>query len=172
MKIIAAIAAVLVAAIAGGLAWLGMFTTIEVQERDMGPYPFVYVQDTTTESGRIAELTRALADRLGKAGVAPGKPAQVYYSQGRGIQNQFGFVVDRPLGAEALSADTFFRTLPRQRCLVVRFRYRNPVSYAIGGMRVESALRDYRRARGYADTHAIVILEGDSILYLQPIAAG
>lgn len=172
MKILLTVVGALVVAGAGAMAWLGAFATLAVEERDMGPYPFVYVQDATTDFGRVGELTAALGERLEAAGFTARRPAQVYYPTGRGIQNQIGFVVDRAVGPEVLGTDTFFRPLPAQRCMVVRFPYRNPASFAVGAMRVDPVLRAHRQTKNYAETSAIVILDGDHILYLQPIAPG
>lgn len=170
MKILLAVLGALVVVVAAAMAWLGAFATLQVEERDMGPYLFVYVQDATGDFGRVGELTAALGKRLETAGFTARRPAQIYYPAGRGIQNQIGFVVDRPVGPEVLGSDTFFRPLPVQRCMVVRFPYRNSASFAVGASRVDPLLRAHREAKNYAETSAIVILDGERILYLQPIA--
>jgi hypothetical protein len=162
--------AVLAGVVAGALAWLGAFAPVQVDEQDMGPYLFVYVQDPTVDFGRIGELTEALGARLQTAGVTNRKPAQVFYPAGRGIPNQIGFVVDRAVGNEVLGAETFFRPIGVQRCAVARFPYRNPASFIVGYFRVDPALRKHRQAKKYAEGSVMVILEGDTIVYVQPAA--
>lgn len=169
MKMTIAVAGALLALVAGALAYMGVFGDVKVGEQEVGPYPFVYIQDETTDFGRIGELTEALGERLEAAGYTQRKPAQIYYSVGRGIQNQIGFVVDRAVSLEVLGADTFFRPLPRQRCTVARFPYRNSLSFMVGRFRVDPAFMAYRKAKGYEETSTIVIREGREILYLQPI---
>jgi len=153
----------------GGLAWLGALSPVEVQERDMGPYQFVYVQEPSTDSGRIAQLTDALGARLEAGGITQRRPAQQYYPTGRGIQNQIGFVVEQSVGPEVLDAETFLRPIPVQRCMVVEFPFRNRLSFMVGYFRVDPALRKYLAGKKYAETSAMVILDGDKILYLEPI---
>jgi hypothetical protein len=172
MKITLVVAAALVGGLIGALAWMGVFQPVRVQEQDQGPFPFVYVQEASSDSGKVREHTQALGQRLDAAGFTQRKPAQIWYPAGQGAQNQIGFVVDRTVGFDLLGADTFFRRVPVQRCLIARFPYKNPLSFALGQLRVEPALQAYRRAKGYGETHAMVILEKDAIVYLQPVAPG
>ena len=172
MKIALIVLGGLLVAVAGLLGWLGALTGVQVSEQDLGPYPFVYVQDTTTDLKEVWQLTDALGERLDAAGFTQRQPAQVYYPTGRGIQNQIGFIVDRTVPFELLGAEAFFRPIPVQRYMVVRFPFRNALSYVVGGFRVEPAFAAYRKQKNYAETHALVIHEGGSILYLQPVTTG
>lgn len=170
MKMLLAVVGSLALAVVGALAWMGALSGVEVQEQDMGPFPFVYVQDPSADFGRVGELTEALGARLHAAGFAQRQPAQVFYPAGRGVQNQIGFVMDRVVPIEVLGSDTFFRPVPPQRFMVARFPYRNPLSFMLGSMRVDAALQRHRRQKNYREAQVMVILQGDSILYLQPIA--
>lgn len=172
MKILLAVAGALVLLGLGTLGWMGALTGVQVQEQEMGPYPFVYVQEPGTDFARVGELTEALGRRLDAAGFTQRRPAQIFYPAGRGVQHQVGFVVDRVVPNDVLGSDTFFRPVPSQRSMVARFPYRNPLSYAVGAWRVDAALERHRQQQGYADGHVMVILEGDAIVYLQPIAPG
>lgn len=150
--------------------WMGALTPIRVEERDLGPYRFVYVQEASTNPKKVGELTHALGERLEAAGIALRKPAQEYYPPGRGLQNQIGFLVEQPVDLKVLGAEAFFREVPVQRYMVVEFPFRNRLSFMVGAMRVEGAFRKYMAARKYAETSAMVILDGNHILYLEPIA--
>ena len=172
MKLALAIVGGLLLAIGVFLGWLGAFSVVTVQEQDLGPYSFVYVQDTTTEFRKVGQLTKALGDRLDAAGFPQRQPAQIYYPTGRGIQNQIGFIVDRTVPFELLGAETFFRPIPSQRYMVARFPFRNPLSFLVGYFRAGPALAEYRQQKGYAEGYTMVILEGGSIVYLQPVAPG
>jgi hypothetical protein len=172
MKIVLAVLGVLLVAAMAMLGWLGALTGVQVREQDLGPYPFVYVQDTTTDLKQVWHLTDALGKRLDAAGFTQRQPAQIYYPTGRGIQNQIGFIVDRTVPFELLGAETFFRTIPEQRYVAARFPFRNALSYVVGRFRVEPALNEYRKQKNQGETHGMVIHEGGSILYLQPVATG
>lgn len=169
MKVLLLVLGVIVVTAAGALFWLGAFAAVEITEREAGPYPFVYIPETSTDVGRIGEITQALGERLERAGFTQRRPAQVLYPAGRGIPNQIGFVVDGAVSNEVLGPDTFFRPIPVQRYMAATLPFRNRLSFMIGDLRVEPALREYRAARKYADTSTMVILEGDSILYLHPV---
>lgn len=162
--------AALALAVTGALAWMGAFSGVRVVEQDMGPYAFVYVQDTTTDFGRVGELSAALDARLAAANFTDRKPMQVYYPVSSGAQNQIGFVVDRTATIDFLGAETFFRQVPAQRMLVVRFPYRNRFSFLVGHGKADGELEAHRAAKGYGDAPAMVLLEGKTILYMQPIA--
>lgn len=169
MKIPMIVISVLLAAVLGGLAYMGQFGTVTVEERDAGPYPFVYVQEASSDFSTIGQRTEVLGQRLEEAGFKQRKPAQIFYPAERGIQNQIGFVVDRAVPLDMLGPETFFRPIPAQRFIVARFPFRNSLSFRLGYSRVDQALEAYRGAKGYDETSIIVILEGDSLLYLQPV---
>ena len=169
MKILLIVVGVLLLALAGALAYLGLFSPINLEEREMGPYPFVYVQEAGTDFGKIGELTDDLSEWLGTIGFTDRKPAQLYYPAGRGSQNQIGFVVDRPMSLEMMRTDTFFRAIPAQRYVVAQFPFKNPLSFIVGHLRVDPAFKAYRKAKNLPETSAMVILDGDLILYLQPL---
>jgi hypothetical protein len=172
MKALLGSLAVIVVALLGVGTYVGLFASVTVSERDMGPYQFVYVQDTTTDRSRVRDLSHALAQRLDEAGYTTRQPAQVYFPTGRGIQNQIGFVVDRAVTREVLGADTYFRPVPAQRAMVAEFPFRMQLSYAIGHWRVESALAAHRAQKGYRETSIMVILDGGRIRFFQPIEGG
>jgi hypothetical protein len=172
MKIMLAVAGALVLLFLGTLGWMGGLTGVQVQEQEKGPYSFVYVQEASTDFARVGELTEALGQRLDAAGFRQRQPAQIFYPAGRGVQHQVGFVVDRSVPYEVLGNDTFFRPLPAQRFMVARFPYRNRLSFVLGAWRSDAALRAHREQRGYGDNQVMVILEGNAIVYLQPIAPG
>ena len=169
MKILLLAVAVVVILLLAALTYLGMFSSLKLEEREMGPYPFVYTQEPSTDFGKIGRLTKALGDRLETAGVTDRKPAQLYYPVGRGIQNQIGCVVDRAVGPEVLGAETFFRPIPAQRYVVAQFPFHNPLSFIVGYFRVDPAFKEYRKAKGLPESSAMVILDGDTIVYLQPL---
>ncbi len=172
MKILIITVAALLVIVLGGLGYLGVFSPVDVEERDAGPYHFVYVQEASSDFGKIGQLTESLGQRLEQAGFKNRRPAQIYYPTGRGIQNQIGFVVDRPVGREVLGAETFFRPIPAQRYMMARYPFRNPLSFMLGYFRVDPVFKEYRQVKGYPATSAIVILDGNTITYLQPIEQG
>ena len=172
MKIAAISVAVLVAVVAALAAWLGMFSSVTVVEEEVGPLAFVYVQEATTDFSKIGKITTELGERLEQAGLTQRKPAQLYFPAGRGIQNQIGFVVEGSMGQGVLDATAFFRSVPVQRYAVVRFPFRNPLSFLAAYHKVNSKLRAYRKEKGIPESSFMVILDGATIVYLQPVTPG
>jgi hypothetical protein len=168
VKIVLGALGALLVVILAVLGWLGALSPVEVVEREMGPYQFVYVQEASTDPARIGALTVALGERLDAAGIAARKPAQEYAPTG-GMQNQVGFMVEQSVGRDVLGTDTYFRPIAAQRYMVVTFPFRNRLSFVAAEMRVASALAAHRKQQRYAETGTLVILDGDRILYLEPI---
>ena len=168
-KALGGLGVVLVVALAG-FGWLGGLSPVAVVEREMGPYQFVYLQEASTDPAKIGELTRTLGDRLEAAGIVARKPAQEYYPMGRGLQNQIGFMVEQPVNRDVLGTETYFRAVPLQRYMVVSFPFRSRLSYLVGQFRVGPALAAHRAQQKYAETSTMIILDGDRILYLEPIS--
>lgn len=171
MKILLGALGAALVVVLGVLGWMGALSPVEVAERDMGPYQFVYVHETSTDHDKIGQLTDALGTRLEAAGVAQRKPAQEYFPNGRGMQNRIGFLVEQTVGPDVLGPETFFQVIGTQRYMVVEFPFRNPMSFVVGHLRVSPAFEAHVRKHSYAPAGAFVILDGDRILYLSPIAA-
>jgi len=155
----------------GVLGWMGALSSVEVAERDMGPYQFVYVHEASTDFEKIGRITESLGQRLEAAGFDQRKPAQEYFPAGRGMQNRIGFVVQRMVSAEVLGAETFYQDIPVRKYMVAEFPFRNPMSFAVGHLRVNPAFEAHLKKHSYAQTSALVILDGDRIVYLSPIGA-
>lgn len=170
MKIVLGALGALLVVILSVLGWLGALSPISVAEREMGPYQFVYVQEASADPAKVGELTVALGERLDAAGIAARKPAQEYSPAGSGMQNQIGFMVEQGVSRDVLGTDTYFRPIAVQRYMVVTFPFRSRLSFAVGAMRVGPALEAHRKQQKYAETGTMVILDGDRILYLEPIS--
>lgn len=168
MKTAWMVIAVLLAVVFGALAWMGAFNSVKVVETDMGPYSFAFIQDPAGSPAAVEGPLKDFDERLDAAGYGQRRSAQVYFPAG-GVQNQFGFVVDRTVSADILGSNAFFMVVPAQRYTVARFPYRNGLSYAFGERKALGALAGYRKEKGYPSAWTMVIREGDSIVYLQPV---
>ena len=76
------------------------------------------------------------------------------------------------MGQGVLDAAAFYRSVPVQRYAVARFPFRNPLSFLAGYYKVNSKLRAYREEKGIPESSFMVILDGATIVYLQPATAG
>jgi hypothetical protein len=149
------------------LAWLGAFSGVVIEERPIGPYIFVYRDLTEATPADVGRVTSELAAELGAAGVTGLKPLGVYSPDGSA---QIGVAVGD--GAEKVSAlpNVRARSLVAERGLVARFPWRMPLSFVVSYLRVNPAFERYREANGYDVAPAWVLLEGDEIVNMMPIA--
>lgn len=148
-------AAVLVLGGAGLLAYLGMFSTVAVVEKEMGPYTMVYESfvGPYAQSGQVFE-------RLYKSLKADGIEAEdgigIYYDDPRKVPaNQLRsdcacvLTPDQVVKAQSLGPKYRFKTIERSASLVVEFPIRNAMSYMIAPMKTYPALAQAAKAKGY-----------------------
>lgn len=161
--------ALLALALAGAafLAWLGAFTSVSIEERPIGPFVFVYRDLPEATPADVGRVTSELVAELAAAGVTGVKPLGVYAPDGSA---QIGVAVGE--GAEKVAGlpDVRARALVAERGLVARFPWRMPLSFVVSYLRVNPAFERYREAKGYAVAPAWVLLEGDEIVNMMPIA--
>ncbi len=148
--------AVLVIGGVGFLAYLGMFSTVAVAEKEMGPYTMVYESfvGPYAQSGQVFE-------RLYKSLKADGIEAEdgigIYYDDPRKVPaNQLRsdcacvLTPEQVVKAQSLGTKYRFKTLERSPCLVAEFPIRNPMSYMIAPMKTYPALAEAAKAKGLA----------------------
>ncbi len=163
--------ALLLAAIASALAYLGAFASVVVKEQSMGPYRFVYRGLEGADPRQVGAITDQVGAALRAAGITRIRPFDLYYPPGAGDPNEIGWEVAEEHAAALTTLDRSYlqRTLPAQPCLVARFRWKHPLSFVVGFFKVDRALKAYREARGYQAAAAYTLNEGQTILYLQPV---
>jgi hypothetical protein len=152
-------------------AWLGAFARIEIEEREAGPYRFVYRTMTGADPQQVGRITDEIARALGAAGIAQRQPLDLFYPEGAAQPNEIGFAVGdadaRKLAG--LDATLLQRTLPAAPSLVAQFPWKHPASFVVGYFKVVPALKLHREAHAYQDGPSYTVNLGDTILYVQPI---
>lgn len=148
--------------------WLGAFRTVVIGERLQGPSTLVYREMTGNNMKTVGDITTALAGVLDGAGITQRKPMDVFYPDGRA---EIGFEVEGAAAPKlaALGDGIKSRDLPVQRYMYTIFPWKNPASFMVGFFKVDKALAEYRKAKGYKKVEAMTINEGNTIVYLQPI---
>ena len=149
------------------LAWLGAFSRVVIEERPIGPYLFVYRDLPEVSPADVGRVTSELIAELAGAGVTAVQPLGVYSADGSA---QIGVAVREGAEKVAALADVRARSLVAERGLVARFPWRMPLSFVVSYLRVNPAFERYREAKGYAVAPAWVLLEGDEIVNMMPIA--
>lgn len=164
-----AILVILVVVVLVGAGYLGFFHGVHVEEVECGPFKFVYREMSGTNMKKVGEITTALAGLLDAQGIQQRKPLDVFFPDSTA---QIGFAVEGVPESKlaALSGETKIRDIPAGRCMKADFPWKNPLSFMVGYMKVDPALKKHRESHGYKKVEAMTLNQGKSILYLQPIA--
>lgn len=159
------------ASVLGAAAWLGAFERVEIEEREVGPFRFVYRTMLGSDPKQVGLITDEIALALDAAGVRRRQPLDLFQPEGASAPNEIGFAVGDGDAAklEALDASLLQRTLPAAPSLVARFPWRHPASYVVGYLKVVPTLKLHREAHDYQDGASYTLNLGDTILYVQPI---
>jgi hypothetical protein len=168
MKVLLVALLLLAVVVVAAGAYMGAFARIEITEEDRGPFTFVYRDMASGEMNKIGEITTSLNALLESRGVALREPLDVFLPDGRG---EIGFAVEdaAPEQLTALTAHSGLKEIPRQRCMVAQFPWRNATSFLVGYFKVDPALSKYRDAHGYKRVEALALNDGNVIVYMQPI---
>jgi len=163
----------------GFLAFLGAFKTIEVTERDIGPYHLVYESNTGSyrKTGPSVDAMMKLAE-IRKVNPVAGfgkyydRPDQVEESK---LRSDAGIIIDdKDLAAfKELPQGVHYAQYPVTRAMVADFPLRGFLSIFLGIYKVYPALMDYQEAKKYPATYSLEIYElrNRRTVYAFPILA-
>jgi len=168
-KIVLIVLLIIVLAILAFAIYMGAFSSVVIEEREEGPFTFVYREMNGNDMKQVAEITVALNTLLGERGIARRKPLDIFFPDGRA---EIGFAIEGALPGQitGLSDQAKVREIPAQRCMVARFPWRNTLSFIVGYLKVDPALTNYRTEHGYSRVEAYSLDDGDTIVYMQPVS--
>lgn len=157
----------LAAGCAGFAGWLGAFAQVAIEERPIGPYVFAYRELPGATPADVGRVTAELEAELVAAGASQLRPLGVYAPDGSA---QIGVAVGANVEKLAAVPNVSVRELAAERGLVATFPWRMPLSFLVSYLRVNPAFERRRAERGYAVAPAWVLLDGDTIVNMMPIA--
>lgn len=144
--------------------YLGWFTTLQVEEREMWPYTMVYVEHVGDykKVGPIMDqiyqtLTKADINQQAGIGVYYDNPATTPVDQ---LKSEVGSIINpEDMGKIAdLWVEYKTKTIEKANKVVVSFPYKNKLSYMIGPMKVYPVLEKYIAEKGYVTWNAAIEL--------------
>jgi multidrug efflux pump subunit AcrB len=167
-KIMLLIAFVLVVAVIVFVWYMGVFQSIVIEEQDQGPFTLVYQEMTGNDMKQVGEITTKLDKLLTEHGITHRKPLDVFFPDNKA---EIGFAVENssPSQLIALGEQTKVREIPVQRYMVSHFPCHNKMSFIVGYMKVEPALKKYRSEHNNKTVEAYALNNGDTIDYMQPV---
>jgi len=173
--IIAIIIAVLAAAILGFLYYMGMFSPLVIEEKEMGPYTYAYVEFTGPYH-EIGPSMMELDEKMRAAGFNSTDGIGIFYDDpaqtpAEELRSDVGSIItDADMSLIEENQDNFnFVTLEKRNYLVAEFPIKNMASYMLGPMKVYAEFGKYLEEQGIAvPTKGIEIYDmtNNVILYM------
>ncbi|MFA5098095.1 MAG: hypothetical protein WC490_05650 [Candidatus Margulisiibacteriota bacterium] len=146
---------VLAAAIVSFLVYMGVFSSVKIEEKEMGPYTLVYehfvgpYSQTGTVFSRVYESLKAdkITTRDG-IGIYYDDPSKV--SKDR-LRSDCGCLIDSKdmKKVKSLGKKYKLKTIKKSLSMVAEFPIRNSLSYMIGPMKAYPALEAHMKKNGY-----------------------
>ncbi len=163
---------VLLAVILIGFLWyMGCFGSYEVDVRSMGPYNFVYEEYTGPYAQSGPVFTR-MQEALASDGIGTNVWLGIYYDNpeevsGDDLRSELGSIIDE-VQVTVLPEDYSLRTIEADEYAVVKFPFKNMLSYMIGPMVVYPVLEEYFGDSEDAE-YAIELYTENAIYYMIPV---
>ncbi len=178
MKIVIGLIAVIL--IGFGVFWgyMGMFSSFDVEEADLGPYTYVYESfvGPYNQTGPVFDSVYKKVEKDGISATSMG--IGIYYDnpsvvESSKLRSDCGVILDdSALESLKNQKDRYnVRTMEKTRAMIVRFPLRNSMSYMMGPSVGYPALVKYAEKHGYKMTTPFEIYDMDKsvIMYVMPI---
>ncbi len=148
------------------LVYSGLFSTIEIQEREIGPFTMVYrhyVGDYTQAAAIQHEILSALK---GLYKIPSGKGFGVYYDDPQHVEkhklrSDVGCIIETkdPQLLEKIRERYLVKEYPSTLSVVSEFPYKNQLSVFLGVVRVYPRLEGYLKSKNYKISPALEIYD-------------
>lgn len=148
------------------LVYMGAFLPIPIEEKMVGPFNFLYKEINGKDFSLIGKTTKEIAEELKQHNFTNLKPMQIFYPDEEKRLAEIGFIVQEKVNNLGSIKS---KTIPSTFCMTTTFPWRNSLSFIFGFMKVDPTLQNTRKANNYSKTEAIVLLNEDTIHYLQPV---
>jgi hypothetical protein len=155
LKIVLISLGVITVILIGSFAYLGVFSSLKVTERTVGPYTYAYrsfIGDYKSTGPAFEEVYNKLKSKNITMGPGIGayydNPAKVPSAK---LRSDCGFVIADKDIEKAKENGFKIGVFNRTDCLVVEFPIRNPLSYFVGPIKAYPALASYVKAKKYKE---------------------
>lgn len=135
--------------------YLGGFSNLQVEEKEMGPYTMVYV-DYVWAYEKVWPVMDEIYQTLTKAGITQTAGIWIYYDDPAitpkdELKSEVWSVINSEdiSKVEDLWTSYQIKTIEKSEKVVVAFPYKNMLSYMVGPMKVYPIVNDYMIEKGY-----------------------
>ena len=177
MKKALIIIAVIIAAVVGYAAYLGVFAGITVEEREMGPFTFVY-KEHKGPYGETGKVFTEIEKSLKADGIETTRGFGIYYDDPKQVKKEelrsiVGSVLEEKHLARANEIGKKFgiKRFEKSRCVTAEFPVRGMLAYWLGPMKVYPRFDEYMNAKGYKWGPALELydMQAKKIIFAVPI---
>lgn len=148
------------------LVYMGAFLPVPIEEKKVGPFHFLYKEINGKDFSLVGKTTKEISQILKQYNFSNVKSFQIFYPEEEKKLAEVGFIVEEKVSD---INELNYRTIVELNCMTTSFPFRSPFSFILGFMKVDPALKIYRQNNSYKKTEAMVCLDQDTILYMQPI---
>lgn len=171
--------AILVFVIAGVvIAWdAGFFTSVDVQEKPMGPFTVVY-ESHTGDYAQAGAVQMKVYNALLEKGIETTKGFGIYLDNPETVakaelRSQIGCIVDQPsndLGT-TIAGEFEMSLIPVKDYMVVEFPFKRQLSIFAGIIKAYPALKEHSQVHGYMQSSSMEIYDvpNEKIYYLMEL---
>ncbi|MBU4315124.1 hypothetical protein KJ673_01835 [Patescibacteria group bacterium] len=174
IKYLLAIIVAIVLLFAGYLWYLGLFSSITVDERAMGPYALVY-QEYVGSYNDVGPVFDEVYNKLVSDGIDATLSMGVYYGNPDVVdelelKSEVGSLIDE-VQATLINREKYsVKDIDQEQYMVVSIPFKNSLSYIIGVMKAYQAIEAYRLLHGYSQSeYSIELYLPDKTYYMMPI---
>lgn len=175
-KIIVIIIAIIIAALVSFLGYMGMFSSIAVAEREMGPYTYAFKSFTGPYSN-TGPVFDSVYNELTSAGIKSERGIGVYYDNPSEVDSSKlksdcgSIIAEGDAGKVKNLKGLLTATMPKGMFMVAEFPIKNSFSYMVGPMKVYPSIAAYIKEKKYKPSAGVEIydMKNGVILYLMPV---
>ena len=148
------------------LVYMGAFLPVQIEEKTVGPFHFLYREINAKDYSLVGKTIAEISDLLKQYNFTNQKPFQIFYPDEEKKKAEVGFIVEEKVND---LKDIQIKSIPSTLCLTTTYPWRNSYSFVFGFMKVDPALKQYRDSNNLMKTEAMIMLEADTIHYMQRV---
>jgi len=157
---------------------MGMFSSIEIVEKDIGPYTLVYVDHVGPYSDTMKDFEKIDKTLRKDFGIEAEKGFGIYYDNPQEVAEEklrceIGSILDDKYSSkiESLKGKLKVKIYSKKKSITAEFPIKNGLSYMLGPMKVYSKFKEYMEPKGYKGAPALEVYDmpNKKIIYSFPI---
>jgi len=175
IKYIAIAILILILLLVGLMAYLGFFNKVEIVEKEVGPFEFVY-EDYIGDYSKTMPIFDKVYKSLIADGITPTEGLGVYYDNPQVTPKEecrakVGSILPKKdYDKFETMKDKYGRmTVEKTKAMVAEFPYKNKMSFVAGVIKVYPKFMEYAKEKGYETPIGMELYQEDKIIFMMEI---